>query len=218
MHHELESLAPLYALGALDGEDLSRFTAHLAECEACRTLVREHGEASHGLAFALPPVRPSPAVKREIAVRAARRRLPGAPLAAAAAFVIAVAAAVLVLRGESDAERVRRLVRDPRTRIVEIRGNERMPEAFARVLWNGSEAAFESRSMPALPRGKLYELWAIAEGAPVPLGTYAIDRNGNLVSRGDRRPTPANVGAFAVSREVRFEPSPTEVVALGLVK
>ena len=50
-HEELESLASVYALGALDGAELAEFEAHLAQgCARCEGAVRGHGETLAGLA------------------------------------------------------------------------------------------------------------------------------------------------------------------------
>jgi anti-sigma-K factor RskA len=44
-HDELESLASVYAVGALDGAELAEFEAHLAAgCERCEAAVQEHHE------------------------------------------------------------------------------------------------------------------------------------------------------------------------------
>src|SRR6185503_993206 len=52
---DLENLAPLYALGALDGEDLVRFSEELERSESLRALVREYREASTAIPHALDP-------------------------------------------------------------------------------------------------------------------------------------------------------------------
>ena len=45
-HEPFETLAPVYAVGALDGDDLVRFEAHLREgCPACEAAVRDSTEA-----------------------------------------------------------------------------------------------------------------------------------------------------------------------------
>jgi anti-sigma-K factor RskA len=51
-------LAPLAALGALDGEDRERFEAHEATCEACRREVAEFRKVVDRLPLATEPVPP----------------------------------------------------------------------------------------------------------------------------------------------------------------
>ena len=78
-HKTFDTLAAVYVVGALDGDDLVRFEAHLAEgCEACTSAVRESHEALARLALADTPAVPPPSVKtallERIAAAAAGRR------------------------------------------------------------------------------------------------------------------------------------------------
>jgi len=213
MHDELETLAPLYALGALDGDDLSRFVAHLAQCAECRNVVREHEEAAQALAFALPPVAPRPSLRQEIAAKVVRRNKPWAPLAAAAAFVIASLAAVIVLRrSDSYAEKVVRLLKDPETKVVQLVGTKDAPNARGRVLWNGKEAVFVGTGLPDLPGGKVYELWAIVATVPKAAGTYTVDSRGRWKEK-DVLPVPA-ADAFAITIESGLREAPTPPIYL----
>lgn len=63
-HPEYVALANLYSMGALTGNDLSRFERHLAECEACRTAVRELRQTSNDLGLAPPPRMSPPQPRR----------------------------------------------------------------------------------------------------------------------------------------------------------
>jgi anti-sigma-K factor RskA len=114
-HEELESLAPAYALGALDGEDLVQFRNHLQTCESCRKLVSEHEETSLGLAFSLRPERPSDGLRARVLseVRQSRRRRASFSRArvflAAAVLVIAVLG-MLFLRSRGDVGTLERAI------------------------------------------------------------------------------------------------------------
>jgi len=59
-------LAPLAALGALDGEDRAGFEQHAAGCPACRDEVASHRAVIAGLAADLQPVPPSPGLRRRV--------------------------------------------------------------------------------------------------------------------------------------------------------
>jgi anti-sigma-K factor RskA len=112
MNHEpFDDLAAVYAVGALDGDDLARFEEHLAAgCERCTAVLRESSEALVELARAVPPAIPPARVKETLLRRAAafpvaaprrrepRRRawLPWAGAAAAAAVVAAALASAFV--------------------------------------------------------------------------------------------------------------------------
>jgi anti-sigma-K factor RskA len=70
-HEPFDTLAPVYAVGALDGDDLVRFQAHLREgCPTCEAVVRDTEETMAALGREAPPMIP-PAHVRD----ALRRRV-----------------------------------------------------------------------------------------------------------------------------------------------
>jgi anti-sigma-K factor RskA len=103
-HETYETLAAVYAVGALDGDDLVQFESHLAEgCQPCATALRESRETLARLALADPPTVPPPGVKAALlarigtapraAARAARAARAGwLTWTAATAAVVALAA------------------------------------------------------------------------------------------------------------------------------
>jgi len=74
--------ADVYALGALDGEELAEFEAHLATgCLTCAERLRETRESLTLLPQSLPPVAPPPALRARVLERiAAERPVAGAPV------------------------------------------------------------------------------------------------------------------------------------------
>ncbi len=81
MSHEpyLEQAAA-YALGALEGDERSRFEAHLREgCPECETAMRDYGESLAGLAAELPRVAPPPRVKAALMERLEAEARPPRP-------------------------------------------------------------------------------------------------------------------------------------------
>jgi anti-sigma-K factor RskA len=74
--------ADVYALGALDGEELAQFEAHLATgCATCAERLRETREALALLPRSLPPVAPPPSVRARVLERiAAEPPVVGAPV------------------------------------------------------------------------------------------------------------------------------------------
>ncbi len=80
MNHEqwLEQ-ADVYALGALDGEELRLFEAHLATgCAICEARLRETREALAIMPNALPEAPPPPALRARVLERIVAERPPGA--------------------------------------------------------------------------------------------------------------------------------------------
>lgn len=68
-HEPFDTLAPVYAVGALDGDDLVRFEAHLREgCPVCEAVLRECAESLTALAHEATPTIP-PAHVREALLR-----------------------------------------------------------------------------------------------------------------------------------------------------
>ena len=63
-HEKLSELCSIYALGALDGEELREFEAHLETgCPLCGQQIREYSETVASIPEALANVRPSPDLK-----------------------------------------------------------------------------------------------------------------------------------------------------------
>jgi anti-sigma-K factor RskA len=97
-HEPFETLAQVYAVGALDGDDLARFEAHLRDgCPECEAVLRESAETLVALAKEVPPVIP-PAHVRDALMRrvevSSRPRRPRVRLwvaGAAAAILLAAA-------------------------------------------------------------------------------------------------------------------------------
>jgi hypothetical protein len=268
-HDDLLNLAPIYALGALDGEDLDRFTRHLAGCDECRSAVREYERVAGELAQSPPPVPPPPAVKEALLARV-RAHKPSAPRSHAAWRPVAAAAVLLVccvtlsilhfrarsdlidrqgditqlgveldkarwdivrLEGHvrhatnrsevserelaerrKDLERLAKmdaLIRDIKSQVLALKGTGDAPDATGRIVWKGREVVFVT-SLPALVEGKVYELWALVDGKPVPAGTY--DARGNLVNDYWKVPEGAAIAGFAISLEDRPVDTPTKVV------
>jgi anti-sigma-K factor RskA len=105
-------LAPLAALGALDGPERSGFEAHVADCPACRGELQAHEAVAGRIALSLAPVPPSSVVRRRVleatgsraTVRPPRSAAwPWTALATAAALVLAVA--LFVVKGQRDEAR-----------------------------------------------------------------------------------------------------------------
>jgi anti-sigma-K factor RskA len=220
-HETFDTLAAVYAVGALDGDDLARFEAHLAEgCEQCETTLRESREAFIRLVLDAPPAVPPPAVKAALLPRVAgtRRAVERGWLrwAGATAAVVALAAmltagivasryearlgemarettavrerlqrAELALREQMAAYRSAvELLRDPTTRVVELRGSGPTESTTARLIWNDKAGGhLLIANLPAPPAGKAYELWTLGGAAPVPAGVFQPDASGRAAQR-----------------------------------
>lgn len=66
-HEELLNLADVYALGALDGDELTEFQGHLsAGCAECRARVKEAADALASLPNSIAPLKPPDRVKSRL--------------------------------------------------------------------------------------------------------------------------------------------------------
>lgn len=65
-HEEWLERAEIYGLGALDGDELSQFEAHLVECRICERQLRETRETLTVFTRSLAPVVPPPQVKTRL--------------------------------------------------------------------------------------------------------------------------------------------------------
>jgi anti-sigma-K factor RskA len=189
----------IYALGALDGQELREFEAHLASgCAVCEAYLRETREVLTVLHRALPPIPAPPAVKARLADQIAREI--AAPLALppragwrhwqlltgtlAAGIVGAVLAGALITKRYEPRHTVYTavvdLLRDPSTRDFPMVGAGPTPQAAGRCLWNKSgEGHLFVTNLPAAPEGKMYAVWTIAQSSsPRYVGTVTTDVSG----------------------------------------
>jgi anti-sigma-K factor RskA len=268
---DFETLAAVYAVGALDGEDLVAFERHLAEgCAQCASLLRGSQEALVRVVAAGPAAPPADVRARLLARVAAtapvpirvpraapRRRTWLAWAAAAAAVVVAsvftgtfvatryegyagqvareVSRRVEARLQEATAELARtreelvaardqlgvyravaELLRDPDTRVVDLRGLGPSPAATARVVWNERTGGhLVVSNLPPAPEGKKYELWTIAGKTPRPAGLFQTDPGGQGIARVE--PVPDGpVKVFAVTLEPEGGvPAPTGPMVLA---
>lgn len=232
-HEPYGEMASAYALGALDGEDLAGFRAHLAEgCAHCARALAEYREA---LVLPAADLReaPAPGVKRDLMERARRSRhrggaarfWPGLKWAASVAIAAGVLASVIsvfvsaryemrigrmarevaALREQVARERqALALLRDGATRVITLAGLDPSPKAQGRMIWNEREGGvFVAANLPPAPPGHAYELWAIAAGTPVPAAVFAVDAEG----AGGARVAPLPGGRKADQFAVTLEPS-----------
>lgn len=224
-HEPFDTFAALHAVGALDGEDLRQFEAHLASgCTRCAMLVRQTEQALARAAMAGPPEPPPGAVRERLVKRAAaagatgrRRWLPWtvgilavavAAGALSAAYVAAryearlgqmareaAAAKERLARTEAELQEELALLRDPTTRVVELRGQAASPGAVARILWADSgRGLLLATRLPPPPAGKVYALWTLAGDVPQMAGVFTPDDAGRATLK---------VGAAAGSGPLR---------------
>jgi anti-sigma-K factor RskA len=165
-HEEWLERAEIHALGALDGEELAQFEAHLASgCGLCEKHLRESREALVELPRSLAPLEPPPRVKTELLKRIApepRRAtvektaapwfwwgIAGGLAAAGLLFFVSwnliasrnqvreLQGRLAALQGQvNEREEVIRFLSDPQVRIVNLAALPVSPGASGQLLWN----------------------------------------------------------------------------------
>lgn len=221
-HQYWREQGDLYALDALDGQELKEFEAHLASgCADCEAHLAATRESLTMLHQTLQPITPSAAVKARIADQIASETvvaLPERPQTSrrswriitgtlAAGIAGAVLAGALVIKRYEPHHTVYQsvidLLRDPSTRDLPLYGTGPTPKAAGRLLWNESgEGHIFVSNLPAASEGKMYAVWTIAQGsAPRYAGTLKTDTTGqgglHIHAPGGDRP----VETFAVTLE-----------------
>jgi anti-sigma-K factor RskA len=182
---DIHTLAPAYALDALEPDEERRFEAHLAGCEQCRADVDAYRESAAALASGVDPVDPPDALRDRILeeARADRpnvvplrpRRFGGAVAIAYGIAAVAASAAIGLglwaasLKSDLDAQR------DAAPRVVELTGAD-----GAVVVTNSGRAALVVTGLPPAPPGKTYEVWVI-EKTPKPAGLMGGGGNASTV-------------------------------------
>jgi len=252
-HEPFDELVAGHVLGALEGEDASRFAAHLAGgCAACERAVIDYQEALARAAAAVreaPPARVRHALLRRVGEAPARRARVGRALAWTASMALAAGIAAVVsgswvrarldqLTGETaglraelaaqvqtvselrrkldeqektltlvkaqaaEQERTLALLGDPETRLVSLAGLAPRPQAQGRIIWNARAGGLlVAADLPPPPAGKIYELWAIAGGQPLPAGLFTVDAEGKASLTVAPLAGVATVDVFAVTLE-----------------
>ena len=201
--HELyREDAGAYLLGALTGDELEAFEAHLVECAVCREDVESLRVAAEALPRSVEPVRPPDRLRASL-IRAVREEAAAEPVAGATAVEgrrrggvrrswsavlgqpraalaggLAVAAVVLGLgvglgRLSADDE-------DPA--ILAVRASEeRAPNARGSLVVpsrRGEVAYLRVQGLPRVSRERVYEVWVKRGGEVVPQSLFDVSSDG----------------------------------------
>jgi anti-sigma-K factor RskA len=221
-HEHWQEQSEIFAFGALDGQELKDFEAHLASgCAICEAYLRETRETLNLLHRSLRPVTPSPAVKDRILQQIAGEKV--VPITVAQLkqtrvwqrIMGTIAACIIgvILTGTYYHYRyeprhtvyssVIELLRDPATRDHILYGTGPTPSAKGRFLWNESgEGHIFVSDLPAAPQGKMYAVWTIAQQSPPRyVGTVetGVSGQGGLHIKTAKSERPAEI--FAVTLE-----------------
>jgi len=99
--------------------------------------------------------------------------------------------------------RMVRMLEQPGTKLMELKGMPMAPKAFAKLAYDSSgHAMIMAKGLPTAPAGKEYQLWFIVPGKdPMPGKSFSTDTEGKGVME-DQMPAEAmNSAVFAITLE-----------------
>jgi hypothetical protein len=228
---QIEELAALDALGALDGEDLAAWQRVSGESPAARLLRDEFSDAAIQLFLLAPALTAPTALRQRIMDRAFGGQSAGSAVSEAgrpfgyAAWAAAAAVLLLVLVGASATTRqkesvvVRDARPDPQNLQIALEGYGDYAKAKAHVLWDSGQRGWyvQAGGLPNLPATHCYRVWAVdAEGMVHDCGELPMREGGlarSFVQPGD---DISSMQGFAVTIEPvgSRSPAPTSPAVL----
>lgn len=226
-HERLQTDIAAYALDSVTRDEAialeHELVQHLPGCDDCRTLLADLRDTATDLAMDAQPVPPSDLLEERIrraigdeglSIRTSvTRRGPRRGLAVAmiAALLAVPTAWGLNLAGRLErAERradsavaLQQLVADPASRTVALRG---AGDPMTLLYRPGGDALLLADPVTAPPEGKVYELWFIRKGTPIPVGVFTPSDGVVALSI---RSVPRGAEVVAVTVERSFVSQPT---------
>lgn len=210
---DAESLAGLYAFGALDGAELVRFERHLEGCGRCAEVVDGDMAMVSALSLSVPEAAPAAGFKERLLDRAAAELEAQAagdgchsaenvsPLRAAQSstrtnslsvrWLLPLAAVILALfAGAGLLSQQLSALNVVKTAALENRAERGQAEVLVRAT---GEGVIQLSGFENLNDGRVYQAWVIRPGSE-PLATgFSVNGNGTLTLDGDIRGTKVAV-------------------------
>lgn len=189
VRHDLHSLTGAYALDALEGgAERDRFSRHLSRCQSCAAEVRGFREVATTMAFAAA-AEPPPELRARVLAAAARTRqlppevrtharpkrvrpaMPWLPWLSGAVAMASVAVAVFFGLAQSHTRQELNQARAQDQALALVLSAPQVKVLDHAVINGGTatvvlaasrhELAVATSGLPALPAGKVYQLWLI---------------------------------------------------------
>lgn len=206
LRHDLHSLSGAYALDALEpGAERDRFTRHLSRCQSCASEVRGFREVATAMAFAATAEPPAELRDRVLAAAARTRQLPPeimthtrprrarttvpwvpwlSGVVATASIVVAVLFGFAQAHTQDELNQVRAenqaislLLSAPKAKLLTYPVTHG-GVATVVLAADRHELAVVTTGLPALPPGKVYQLWLIGKPAITSAGLLPPAKDG----------------------------------------
>lgn len=175
-----------YAMDTLDPQQRAAADQHLAECAECRAEVAEFTELTAGLAMAVTPVQPPPALRATLMEQISHtpqenvRSIGSARPGKRRRYLVAAAAAAVLVAGGGAATVA--LWPQPNAPISAVQQVESAPDAktYTSALGDGSMRIVTSQTLgrsiirlenvPTVATDKTYQAWFLGDTGPVSAG------------------------------------------------
>ena len=206
LRHDLHSLSGAYALDAIEGgAERDRFTRHLSRCPSCVSEVRGFHEVATALAFATA-AEPPPELRDRVLAAAARTRqlppevstharprrarawVPWVPWLSGAVALASIALAVFfglaeahtqqeLNQAQAENQALNLVLSAPGVRVVS-QATTKGGVATVVLAADRHELAVVTDGLPALPSGKVYQLWLIGPTKTTSVGLLPPAKSG----------------------------------------
>jgi hypothetical protein len=206
LRHDLHSLSGAYALDALEGgAERDRFTRHLNRCQSCAGEIRGFREVATALAFAAA-TEPPPELRDRVLAAAARTRqlppevrtharprrtrawVPWVPWLSGAIATASIVVAVLFGFAQAHTQQELNQARAVNQAIALVlsaphvqlltRPTSKGGVATVVLAADRHELVVTTNGLPALPAGKVYQLWLIGKTKIVSAGLLPASNAG----------------------------------------
>jgi anti-sigma-K factor RskA len=245
LRHDLHALSGAYALDALEpGSECDRFTRHLSRCQSCAIEVRGFREVATAMAFAAAAEAPAGLRDRVLTAAARARQLPPevtthararrgrswrpwvpwlSGVVAAASIVVAVLFGLAQAHTQDELSQVRAqneaismLLSSPQVTLL---SQATTKGGVATVVLSAArhQLAVLTSGLPALPPGRVYQLWLIGKTTTTSAGLLPAAKAGQtapvLASRVVKGDT---LGLTVEPAGGSAQPTTTPILALPL--
>ena len=216
---QIEELAALDALGALDGEDLAAWERACGEDKSAARLRDELADVAARLALLAQDMKAPDILRRrvmdhvfggETKVHEAHRSSGWGAWAAAAAVALLALAGTAAITRQTESVVVRDVRPDPEMLFLQLGGYGDYADAKASLLWDSGQRGWylQAEGLPELPASHRYRVWAVDGGGDVH-DCGELPRRAGGLARHFVRPDSAieSMQGFAVTIEPVGSPS-----------
>jgi anti-sigma-K factor RskA len=223
----VDDLLDAYALGALEPEEVDRVERHLEICAGCQSMLEPSRRAADELLIAVTPVAVPPGLRDRMLARVHTEKMVDRAHTATPSepHIGMMARLAHALFGHPTGERedttgvlLRELLTRPDYTIWPLEGTSHAPTASARLVMapTRQEAVLLTLGLGIPEVGKVYQVWFLTGGRPLPNALFTVDSRGQASTIIHLPASLSTLDSLAVTVEPRDgSPSPTGPTVLA---